>query len=220
MPAHRTKGKILLDGWAGTSNETLKSESFAGQKCETVREMSRLMFDLWGHVLILTGAPGSGKSTTAERLVAAVSGPAVHLRSDEFWGFIKNGRIQPWLPEAHKQNEVVMGILAQAAEGYANGGYFVVLDGIVVPWFLHPFRKLRRPIHYVVLRPGLDATIKRSQQRGGESLRDPGTISALHREFLAMGELENHVIETTAHTPDDTQAAVQAALASGRFRLV
>jgi adenylylsulfate kinase-like enzyme len=45
-------------------------------------------------VLILTGAPGSGKSTVA-RLLAAKSERAVHLESDLFFHFIQSGRIEP-----------------------------------------------------------------------------------------------------------------------------
>ena len=177
------------------------------------------MFDLPGNILILTGSPGAGKSTTARSLVAASDGPAVHMHSDDFWHFIKKGAILPYLPEAHTQNDVVMGVLAQAAEGYAKGNYFVVVDGIVGPWLIHPFRKLGPPLHYIVLRPALDAAIERCRFRGGDTLADPEAIRALHKQFSVLDEFENHVIETVGHSPDDTLAAVQAGLVSGRFRL-
>jgi chloramphenicol 3-O-phosphotransferase len=81
------------------------------------------MFDLPGNILILTGSPSAGKSTTARSLVAASVAPAVHLHSDDFWHFIQKGGIPPYLPESRDQNEVVMGVIATAAEGYAEGGY-------------------------------------------------------------------------------------------------
>jgi len=177
------------------------------------------MFDLPGNILILTGSPGAGKSTTARSLVTASAGPAVHLHSDDFWHFIRKGAIPPYLPASRHQNEVVMSVLAQAAEGYAKGGYFVVVDGIVGPWFIHPFRGLKAPLHYIVLRPALEAAIERCHFRGGDTLSDPEPIRALHKQFSTLGEFENHVIETAGHSPDDTLAAVRAGLVSGRFRL-
>jgi predicted kinase len=177
------------------------------------------MFDLPGNILILTGTPGAGKSTTARGLVAASVAPAVHLHSDDFWHFIKKGAIPPYLRESRKQNEVVMAVLAKAAEGYAEGGYFVVVDGIVGPWFIHPFRRLKQPLHYIVLRPALEAAIERCHLRGGDTLTDPEPISALHKQFSMLDEYENHVIETVGHNPDETLAAVHASLVSGRFRL-
>jgi len=177
------------------------------------------MFDLPGNILILTGSPGAGKTTTARSLVAASATPAVHLHSDDFWHYIRKGAISPHLPESRKQNEVVMGVIATAAEGYAQGGYFVVVDGIVGPWFIHPFKRLRQPLHYIVLRPALDAAIERCRLRGGDTLADPEPISALHKQFSMLGEFENHVIETGGHNPEDTLAAVHSGLVSGRFRL-
>jgi hypothetical protein len=177
------------------------------------------MFDLPGHILILTGSPGAGKTTTARSLVAESSGPAVHLHSDDFWHFIRKGAIPPYLPESRKQNDVVMGILAKAAEGYAAGGYFVVLDGIIGPWFIHPFKGLKQPLDYIVLRPALEAAIERCRLRGGGTLTDPEPISALHKQFSTLGEFEKHVIDTVGHSPDETLTAVQAALVGGRFRL-
>jgi chloramphenicol 3-O-phosphotransferase len=96
-----------------------------------IRPHHEIMFDLPGNILILTGTPGAGKSSTARSLVAASDAPAVHLHSDDFWHFIKKGAIPPYLPESRNQNEVVMAVLANAAEEYAKGGYFVVVDGIV-----------------------------------------------------------------------------------------
>ena len=168
------------------------------------------MFDLPGNILILTGTRGAGKSTTARSLVAASVAPAVHLHSDDFWHFIKTGAIPPYLPESRKQNEVVMAVLAKAAEGYAKGGYFVVVDGIVGPWFIHPFRRLKQPLHYIVLRPALEAAIERCRLRGGDTLTDPEPISALHEQFFKLDKYENNVIETVGHSQDETLAAVHA----------
>jgi gluconate kinase len=167
----------------------------------------------------LTGPPGSGKTTTAESLVSSSGIPAVHLHSDDFWHYIRSGFIEPYLPTAHTQNTTVIDVLAGAAEGYAKGNFFVVVDGIIGPWFLDPFRSLSIPLHYIVLRPILSDAIERCQQRGGDTLTDPGPISALHRQFSALDELEQHVIETAKQSRAETLEAVHAALGNDNFRL-
>jgi predicted kinase len=103
-----------------------------------------------GEILILTGAPGAGKSTIANELAASWPTPAVHLHSDDFWHSIKRGWIAPYLPESHAQNVVVIGAVFAAARVYSSGGYFVVVDGILGPGVLGRTRASRDAgIHYV-----------------------------------------------------------------------
>jgi hypothetical protein len=143
----------------------------------------------------------------------------VHLHSDDFWHFIKHGAIQPYLQEAHRQNEVVLDILANVAAGYARGGYFVIVDGIIGPWFLNAFASIGFPMHYIVLRPPLEIAIERCRLRGGDTLSDPEPIAALHQQFSALGPLERHVLSTADEDRQSLVARIAAALDSGDYRL-
>ena len=52
-----------------------------------------------------------------------------------------SGYVQPWRPEAHEQNTVIMSIVGDAAVAYARAGYRTIVDGIVIPgWFYEPLR--------------------------------------------------------------------------------
>jgi predicted kinase len=145
-------------------------------------------------VLIVTGPPGVGKTTTAGILAAGAT-PAVHLEADAFFRFIRSGYVEPWKLESHEQNQTVMQIVAGAAAGYAAAGYFTIIDGIVIPaWFLGPLRDaLHRAgcsVAYAVLRAPLSICMERVQHREGEPLADPNVIEQLWQSFADLGSLE------------------------------
>jgi len=172
-----------------------------------------------GNILILSGHPGSGKTTSAEALAHLPGGAKVHLHSDDFWGYIKTGKIDPWLPESHGQNQMIMQIAAGVAGTYARNGYFVALDGVIRPWALPNFAELGVPLHYIVLRTSAQEAVARCQARGGDSLTDPDVVTALHAEFADLGNYERHALAVGGLDRAETMSSLQTALASGRYRL-
>jgi chloramphenicol 3-O-phosphotransferase len=177
------------------------------------------MDGLEGHIVILSGSPGSGKTTIAEALAHLPGNPKVHLHTDDFWGYIKTGKIDPWLPESHAQNTMVMEICAHVAGAYARNGYVVVLDGVVRPSWLPTFVGLGLPLHYVVLRVPVDEAVARCAARGGDSLTDGAVVAALHAEFADLGAYSRHVLDVTGLDRGGTLAAVREAVERGACRL-
>ena len=175
-------------------------------------------------LVILTGSPGSGKTTVA-RLVARRYPRSVHLHTDDFWHFIARGAVPPYEPEADEQNQAVVGIVATAAFGYAAGGYTTVVDGVVGPWMLPHYRRVAArhpeiPVHYVVLRPDRETTLRRAQQRTSpDALVEAGPVLDLWQQFGDLGELGDHALDTSALDAQETADVVCRELALGRLRL-
>ena len=66
------------------------------------------------------------------------------------------------MPESNEQNLVVIEAFLEAAKRYARGGYDVIVDGIVGPWFLEPWKALVREhyeVHYIILRASKEETL-------------------------------------------------------------
>jgi tRNA uridine 5-carbamoylmethylation protein Kti12 len=157
-------------------------------------------------VLLLTGAPGVGKTTTA-RVLAARFERAVHLEADHFFNFIRSGYVEPWKRESHEQNQLVMGIVADAAAAYAGAGYFTIVDGMIIPgFFFEPLRDSIRDaghaVTYAVLRAPLDVCLARAGARSSQPFAEPEVVESLWHDFAELGALEPSAVEIGTKTPD------------------
>ena len=174
-------------------------------------------------VTILTGPSGAGKTTVAALLAADAARPTVNLTSDTFYRSIATGFVPPYLSGSQQQNDTVAAALVGAVGAYVRGGYDVVLDGVVGPWFLPPFRAAATregwDLAYVVLRPGLEVALARATDRSDAELRDPAAVRSVHASFADLGELEAHARDTGDEEPAATAAAVRAALDRGELRV-
>ncbi|HWD83703.1 MAG TPA: AAA family ATPase [Kribbella sp.] len=175
------------------------------------------------NVLLLTGPCGSGKTTVAKLVATDAARPTMHLTTDEYYRGIRTGFVAPYLPGAERQNEIVVDAIVATVGVYARGGYDVVVDGIIEPWFLAPFREAAKrdewSMSYVVLRPDLGTTLRRGQDRPETELTDVEALTGMHEAFADLGELESHAIDTTRLDAEETAAEVRKAVASGSYLL-
>jgi predicted kinase len=178
-----------------------------------------------GRIIIVSGPPGAGKSTVARRLAtSSAADRAIHLHTDDFYAYIRKGFIPPWLPESHAQNVTIVQALSASAAIYARGGYEVVVDGIVGPWFFEPWTEAARThgldLRYVALMPDEATTVARATARTAPgAMTDPEVARSMWRNLQAHAPDARHILDTSSQTAAETLAAVQAGLAQDRFKL-
>ena len=86
-------------------------------------------------IVLITGAPGSGKSTIA-RLLTQHFSKSLHLQVDHLREMMVNGIELPggsWTDEATKQFHWARNTAIFMAQSYANQGVDVVIDDVCVP---------------------------------------------------------------------------------------
>jgi cytidylate kinase len=158
--------------------------SGAGTDATTEPAGSRAGAGAAPRLLVVTGPPGSGKSTVCEALADRWE-PSVLVEGDAFFAFLRRGAVAPWLPESHAQNETTIRAAAAAAGRFAAGGMTVVYDGVVGPWFLPTFAALTGvdAIDYVVLLPPVETCLHRVATRSGHGFTDLDAARHLHADF-------------------------------------
>lgn len=184
-----------------------------------------------GAVLVITGPPGSGKSTVAPLVAEQIGGLVACIEADWFWTTLKGGYIEPWRPESNHQNETILRAVTSAAAALASGGYQVVIDGVIGPWHLPIAGSLLQTdgidLDYAVLRPDLATCLARAEERalepprvpGHPALRASGPIRHMWEQFSDLGDLGAHVIDTTAQDLASTVGLLVRLRAAGSLRV-
>jgi hypothetical protein len=170
-------------------------------------------------LLVVTGPPGSGKSTVARLLVERFE-PSVLIEGDAFFNFLARGAIEPWRPESHHQNLVVTHAAAAAAGTYASGGFVTVYDGIVGPWFIAEFTTATGldGLDYVVLLPSEDRCVQGVAEREGHGFTDEAATRKMHGEFAHTEVEKRHLLVDPPSRPDAVADLIVAASDCGDLK--
>ncbi|ARF18564.1 AAA family ATPase [Sporosarcina ureae] len=170
-----------------------------------------------GRIIIITGSPGTGKSTTASLIAKESSlSKAVHMHTDDFYRYIQKGAIPPFLPESQEQNLIVIEAFLEAVTRFARGGYDVIVDGIVGPWFLKPWLNVAQDnyeVHYIILRATKEETMKKAINRTKLDVDiNIELVEKMWDQFNNLGTYESNIIDTTNQSTEESVSAIKATI--------
>ena len=116
-----------------------------------------------------------------------------------FFAFIDQGYAAPWTSAAHSQNEIVTEAAAAAAGRLAAGGYTVVYDGVIGPWFVDVFGCAAgvTRLHYALLLPPEQLCLHRVESRVGHGFADLAAARHMYSEFASVETNSRHVVTSS-----------------------
>lgn len=163
------------------------------------------------HIVLVSGAPGAGKSTVS-RALAERFDPSFHLKVDDLRETMVNGFIRPEPPftdDVIAQFALVRRTATFMAQDYASAGVMFVVDDSPIPESmpeqyatLYADPRLTR----VLLRPDDDEVMDRLRNRGGlfdEFLLELGT-EVFNAELSKLPTAGWHIVDSTHLSVDET----------------
>ena len=162
-------------------------------------------------IYLITGIMAAGKSTVAQALAERFP-RSVHVRGDHYRRSIVNGRHDMSADaseEARAQLALRYRLAAATADGYAEAGFTVVAQDVVLGSFLTDvvgyYRS--RPLAVVVLAPSVEEVARREEQRpktGYHGFAPAQLDEALRSNTPRVGLW----LDSTALTPEETVDAI------------
>lgn len=179
-------------------------------------------------IVIISGPPGAGKSTVCDLLCERYD-RTVHLTTDNIFGWIRMGYIPPWKPGSMRQNMMVSRSAARAATAFAQEQYGVFVDGVIgpahLPVYVEEMRSAGVPVHYAVLLPNVEETMRRASVRAAtdgparaqyeQQAQDGDMFARVHAMFADGAPLPGWTLDNSGMTAEQTADAVMEACGRG-----
>ena len=132
---------------------------------------------------------------------------------------VVSGWVDPWLPEAGRQNEATGAALAVGAMSWARYGYATIVDGYLFPdgvaGLAHACRGRHLSCHYVVLTADEGTCWRRASGRAeGRWPLEQGPVAQLYARFASCGVDETHVVDASGE-PDEVATSILASFRDG-----
>ncbi|MFD7068314.1 AAA family ATPase [Streptomyces sp. NPDC059913] len=169
--------------------------------------------------VLLSGIPGSGKSTVAAALAAQFAASA-HVEVDNLQELIVKGGRWP-SPDGDEEADRQIFLRARnaclLADSFVAAGFLPVLDDVVVRRSHLDFYRSQlknRPFHLVVLAPGPAKAMERNLNRDKRLAIDWSPLDEAMREEIAG---EGVWIDNAGQTVEETVEAVLAATGLDRI---
>jgi len=169
---------------------------------------------------IVTGIPGSGKSTVS-RLLASRFERGAHVEGDRLGEMVVGGLVHPGQEppeESTRQSVLVMRHLCLLARSFARAGFIPVLDYVTmtkggIAFYRRAMPRLR--LHLVVLNPGKDTALTRDRERPEKTVAAHWT----HLEDIMTRELPGIGlwVDTRHQTPEETVSHILRARTRARL---
>ncbi|WP_170307990.1 AAA family ATPase [Paenibacillus dakarensis] len=154
-------------------------------------------------VYLVTGPPGSGKSTTSRRIAEGLEKSA-YIEGDIINHMVIGGYKKPWLSPFHV-NLIWLNITT-LAKNFIHQEHDVVIDYIIfnenIDYFLNELRTEDVLVKYVVMITDEEELLRRDGRRSPEDQMQERCIIVL-KEILDQNVHENHILNSTHLNVDE-----------------
>lgn len=163
-------------------------------------------------IIVLSGLPGAGKTTTA-RLLAETLPRAAHVEADEMHKLIRSGKQWPeardMSEEANRQLRLRLHNACLLGRSFAAAGFSATIDDILIGDRIdHLFAEMGdHPFHMVTLLPSFDSVVARWKAIGSPYVE---AWSWMDEEIRYRTERVGLWLDTTSMTPEEVVADIIA----------